>query len=75
MCRFNYIQKGQRVLLLKSALDTRSKKGEIASRIGLSAPCTTFEKDDNLISIYENQNPKQDVIIVDILLWILIFID
>ncbi len=65
MCRFNYIQKGQSVLLLKPALDTRSKKGEVTSRIGLSAPCTTFEKDDNLLSIYESQNPKQDVVIVD----------
>ena len=45
MCRFNYIQKGYNVLLLKSSVDTRfeSHKDEVISRIGLKAISKTFE--------------------------------
>ncbi len=67
MCRFNYMQKGSNVLLLKPAIDTRVKVNEVTSRIGLSAPCYAFCEDKNLIEIfeYENQKQKIDVIIVD----------
>jgi len=69
MCRFNYIQKGFNVLLLKSSLDNRFETGksEIISRIGIKADCIKFNKNQNLIDLFNNENSKQkiDVIIVD----------
>ncbi len=69
MCRFNYIQKGYNVLLLKSSIDTRFENGkdEVVSRIGLKAECTKFSNKDNLIEIFNknNQIKKVDVVIVD----------
>ena len=49
MCRFNYMQKGMDVLLMKPSIDTRFKENEVVSRIGLSAPCYAFSKDENLV--------------------------
>lgn len=67
MCRFNYMQKNQNVLLLKPNIDNRYKVDEVTSRIGLSAPCLAFAKDDNLLEIYKKENEKAhvDVVIVD----------
>lgn len=69
MCRFNYIQKGFNVLLLKSSLDNRFETGkcEIISRIGIKADCIKFDKNQNLIDLFNIENYKQkiDVIIVD----------
>lgn len=69
MCRFNYIQKGYNVLLLKSSVDTRfeSQKDEVISRIGLKAECLKFSARDNIIDILnkENKIKKVDVVIVD----------
>lgn len=65
MCRFNYIQKGFNVLLIKPSIDTRSE--ECKSRVGLSAQCETFPPEENLIEFFEkfNLTKKVDVIIVD----------
>ncbi len=69
MCRFNYIQKGFKVLLLKPCLDNRfeTEKPEVVSRIGLRADCVKFKKTDDLFSLYAEQNQKEkvDIIIVD----------
>lgn len=67
MCRYNYLQKGKNVLLMKSAIDTREKIDTITSRIGLSAPCHAFETKDNLIDVFEklNKQKKIDIVIVD----------
>lgn len=67
MCRFNYMQKGMNVLLMKPKIDTRFSQNEVVSRIGLSAPCYAFEKDENLQEFFENENKKSkiDVVIVD----------
>lgn len=51
MCRFNYMEKGYEVLLLKSSIDTRDVNGDkivVKSRIGLSADCDVITRDDNL---------------------------
>ena len=61
MCRFNYIQKGFRVLLLKPTTDTRSTK--VKSRIGLEAECVPVSKDEKFSNIFSKE--KFDVIIVD----------
>lgn len=69
MCRFNYIKKGFNVLLLKPSIDDRfeSGKSQIISRIGISADCIKFNKNQNLLELYniENLKKKIDVIIVD----------
>lgn len=70
MCRFNYQEKGFKVLLIKSSIDKRDlEDGEIVikSRIGLSAPCLTFAKDENLFDFVNfHTNLANDfVVIVD----------
>lgn len=70
MCRFNYMEKGYEVLLLKSAVDTRDKEDEeivVKSRIGLSARCQTITRNDNLYDYIKSQNffRPNCVVIVD----------
>lgn len=67
MCRFNYIQRGMNVLLLKPSIDSRFSKKEVVSRIGISAPCITFTDSENLYDIFEKEceNKRIDVVIVD----------
>jgi thymidine kinase len=67
MCRFNYMQKGMNVLLLKPSIDNRFKVNEVTSRIGLSAPCYAFSKEENIVQIFKKESKKSkfDVVIVD----------
>ena len=69
MCRFNYIQKGMRVLVIKPDVDVRDvdENGNIIikSRIGLTCPCKVFSNSDNLISKFKNELASTDVVIVD----------
>ncbi len=43
MVRHNYLERGQRVLMLKPRVDTRDGARMIASRSGLSCPCEFME--------------------------------
>ena len=69
MCRFNYIQKGFNVLLLKPSIDNRfeSETPQIISRIGIKADCIKFDKNQDIIALFQKENStnKVDVIIVD----------
>ena len=70
MTKFNYEQKGFKVLLIKPVLDTRdigNGKTIVISRIGLTSECITFSKDDNLIDLVEKNRKRQAnfVVIVD----------
>lgn len=69
MCRFNYIQKGFNVLLLKPSIDNRFEGNtpQVISRIGIKADCIKFNKNENLLNLFikENLHKKVDVIIVD----------
>lgn len=70
MTKFNYEQKGFRVLLLKPSIDNRDDNGVIrtvSSRIGLKSECVVFNEDMNLYDFYieENKRNKVDVIIID----------
>ena len=69
MTRFNYLQKDFDVLLLKPEIDTRYENGKnkVIARIGLSADCIDFSKQDDLIKICnENFNDKPlKIIIID----------
>ena len=69
MCRFNYIQKGFNVLLLKSSIDNRFEEDvpQVISRIGIKADCIKFDKMQDLLNLFNTENAKQkiDVMIVD----------
>ena len=43
MARYNYIERGQKVLMLKPAMENRDGEKTIKSRIGLSAECIYVE--------------------------------
>ncbi len=47
----NYRERGMETFLLTAALDTRAGPGTIGSRIGISAPATTFRPDDDLFAV------------------------
>lgn len=56
MVAHNYNELGKRALVLKPNLDTRTSKGEIQSRVGVSIPCIDIDKDENLIDLYKKEN-------------------
>ena len=70
MCRFNFMEKGFNVLLLKSDIDKRDMEdGEIVikSRIGLSAKCLTFSPEENLFDFVNLQTnlDSNSIVIID----------
>lgn len=70
MTRFNYIQKGFDVLLIKPQLDTRNiENGQIVvkSRIGISAECQVFDRNTNLFEYIKSLGfyDEKKVVIVD----------
>ncbi len=48
MVRFNYIERGQKCIMLKPRLDTRDGERIVASRSGLTAQCYYMEEIDSL---------------------------
>ena len=75
MTKFNYEEKGKRVLLIKPSLDTRDDKTDengrtiavVQSRIGLFAEAITVSQTDSVTELYERENAVEplDVIICD----------
>lgn len=71
MCKFNYEEKGFKVLLMKSNIDKRdtAENGKIIikSRIGLSAECETFDNTTNLFEFVKQRDflTPTSVVIVD----------
>lgn len=71
MAKFNYEQKGMKVLLLKPSLDDRgdsSKKHYVRSRIGLKSECNIFTPSTSIMNLYEKmveENGNYDCVIVD----------
>lgn len=63
--KFNYEERGMKVWLIKPAADTRDGEDIITSRIGLTAVCRPIRKDESIIDIFLNEDPKVDVIIAD----------
>jgi thymidine kinase len=74
MTRFNYIEKGRNVWLIKPSTDNRSGESVVESRIGLTANADIIKPDDNIeellaqkdndLGVY-GEKSKADVIIVD----------
>lgn len=70
MCKFNYEERGFKVLLIKNLVDKRdvqNGKVVVKSRIGLFAECKTFEKDTNLFEMVKKEGflKNKCVVIVD----------
>lgn len=70
MTKFNYEQKGFRVLLIKPSIDNRDDNGtvrNVTSRIGLKSECIVFNETMNLYDFFlkENNKKKVDVLIID----------
>ena len=72
MTKFNYEEKGKKVLLLKPTVDDRDGTTVVQSRIGLKAEAECIDKDCNIkkyiVQKHRNKETKEfdfDVIIVD----------
>ena len=69
MCKFNYEQKGMKVLLVKPELDTRDDGEErmVRSRIGLVSKCKTISREQSFVDLFEEFKSQHgcDCIIVD----------
>ena len=70
MVKYNYEQKGFKVLLLKPSIDTRDGSNIMKSRIGLESECLSIDNQFDIINYYgfyyEVINVRQpDVIIID----------
>lgn len=63
--KFNYEERGMKVLLLKPSIDKRDGETIVRSRIGLKAEAITVPGDENLYDLYVNENKDCNVIIVD----------
>ncbi len=63
--KFNYEERGMKVLLMKPAIDDREERPVVRSRIGLEAPCIMVADDMDLYKLYEDRYADCDVVIVD----------
>ena len=64
---YNYLERGMRTLLLTAAVDDRAGKGNIASRIGLTAEADIYQPEDDLFEHVEARKATAtlDAIFVD----------
>lgn len=70
MCKFNYEQKGMKVMLVKPSLDNRGDSDadvKVRSRIGLSADCEVIKAGESFIALFDRVKSYSgcDCIIVD----------
>lgn len=63
--KFNYEERGMKVLLLKPSIDTRDGATIIRSRIGLEKEAIAVEKNENIYDLYSSCKDEYSVIIVD----------
>ena len=63
MTRFNYLERGRNVLLLKPDLDTRDGETTIKSRVGLAAEAVVLYPESDIFEIVSCYKP--DVVILD----------
>ena len=48
MIRYNYMERGQKALVVKPQMDNRDAAREVVSRVGLRAPCVFMEELDSV---------------------------
>ena len=63
--KFNYEERGMKVLLMKPAIDDREGASVVRSRIGLEAPCLMIPGDQDIYALFRSEYSDRDVIIVD----------
>ncbi len=63
--KFNYEERGMKVLLMKPSIDTRDGMNVIRSRIGLEAEALSVPTDRDLYKMYVDEYRDRQVIIVD----------
>ena len=63
--KFNYEERGMKVLLMKPSIDNRDGETIIKSRIGLSAEAVTVSQLQDLYALYKERYTGCNVIIVD----------
>ena len=63
--KFNYEERGMKVLLVKPSTDNRDGATTVRSRIGLTAEAITVAESVNLYDLYKNEYNECNVIIVD----------
>lgn len=63
--KFNYEERGMKVLLLKPSVDNREGRDVVRSRIGLEAPCVTVSEKEDILALYEKSHKDCNVVIVD----------
>lgn len=54
----NYQERGMEVLLLTASIDDRFETGKIASRIGISAEASLFDKSTNILELVKSKSEK-----------------
>jgi len=73
MVKYNYEERGQKVLLMKPSIDSRDGKCTLSSRAGLKEECLPIEKDDNIYEMvceYVELNSPVNAVIVDEAQWL-----
>lgn len=63
--KFNYEERGMKVLLVKPSTDNRDGATTVRSRIGLHAEAITVPESVDLYDLYKDENRDCNVIIVD----------
>ena len=63
--KFNYEERGMKVLLVKPSTDNRDGATIVRSRIGLTAEAITVPESEDLYNLYKEGHEDCDVIIVD----------
>ncbi len=63
--KFNYEERGMKVLLLKPAIDTRDGETIIRSRTGLDKTAIAVKSNENIYDLYTSVKDEYKVIIVD----------
>ncbi len=63
--KFNYEERGMKVLLIKPAIDTRDGVDLVKSRIGLQSEAYAVDSQENLYDFYTKKHSDCNVVIVD----------
>ena len=63
--KFNYEERGMKVLLVKPSTDNRDGAATVRSRIGLQAEAIAVPEDQDIYALYKDENSDCNVIIVD----------
>lgn len=63
--KFNYEERGMKVLLLKPAIDNRDGASIVKSRIGLTGDALAVSSDEDIFALYSEKYSDANVVIVD----------